>query len=161
VVASAVGEGPAVGVAAGIGVRGAAEVQTSQAHAADTRDRARGRVAVAIIGDAVGRDANHRIGLGDAVLDRTAGIVVVAGAVGEGPAVGVAAGVGVGGAAEVQTSQAHAADTGDRARGRVAVAIIGDAVGRDANHRIGLGDAVANATRGLVVVASAVGEGPA
>src|SRR5262249_54164707 len=162
VVAGAVGEGPGVGrIAAGVGVCRAAEIQAAQDDTAHARGCAGGGMGGAIVGDAVRRDGDGRIGLGDAVAGRAAGVVVVAGAVGEGPGVGrIAAGVGVCRAAEIQAAQDDAAHPRCCAGGGMGIAIVGDAVRRDGDRGIGLGDAVADRAAGVVVVAGAVGEGP-
>src|SRR5206468_3236884 len=93
------------GVGAGARVRGAAEVQVALVHRSDAADRAGGGVRRGVVGDAVGRDRDSGVGFGDRVRDRAAGVVVVAGGVGEGPGVaGIGAGVGVRGAGEIQVA---------------------------------------------------------
>src|SRR5208337_413526 len=162
VVAGGVGEGPRVGVGAGIGVGRAGEVQIAdEVDAAHARGRAGGGVGVAVVGDAVGRDHDRCVGLGDGVVDRAAGVAVVAGRVGEGPGVRVRAGVGVGSATEGQVAaEVDAADARGRAGVGVAVAVVGDAVGRDHDRCVGLGDGVVDRAAGVAVVAGRVGEGP-
>ncbi len=103
VVARDIREGPGVsGVAAGVGVRGAAQIQPGQGLTLNTQTLARGRVRVAIVGHAVTGDGAVGIGLVDVVGYRAAGVVVVARDIREGPGVsGVAAGGGVRGAAQI------------------------------------------------------------
>ncbi len=88
VVARDIREGPGVsGVAAGGGVRGAAQIQPGQGLTLNTQTLARGRVRVAIVGHAVTGDGAVGIGLVDVVGDRAAGVVVVARDIREGPGV--------------------------------------------------------------------------
>src|SRR5207237_100645 len=116
---------------------------------------------VAVIGDAVRRDVDRRVRLGDAVADRAAGIVVVPGYVGESPDIGrVGACTGMRGAGEVEAAQSFALHPGRRSGGGVCVAVIGDAVRRDVDRRVRLGDAVADRAAGVVVVPGYVGESP-
>src|SRR5207253_8574269 len=114
-----VGEQPGVAVGAGVGVRGAAQVETAQAFAQYAGRLAGGGVGHAVVGHLVGADDNRGVGLGDAVADRAAGVVVVAGHVGERPGVAVDAGVGVRRAAQVEAAQAFAQHAGGRAGGGV------------------------------------------
>src|SRR5205807_2533543 len=113
--------------------------------------RAGGGVGAAVVGDAVGGDGDGGVGLGDLVADGAAGVVVVAGGVGEGPGVGgVRDGAGVRGAAQVQAAQAHATHPLSRAGGGVGGAVVGDAVGRDGDQGVGLGDLVVDGAAGVV-----------
>ena len=166
VVAADVGERPRVGrVAAGRGVGRARQVEPGQAAVGtDALAGAGGGVAEGVVGDAVARDrAAVGVGLGDAVSDRAAGVVVVAADVGERPRIGrVAAGRGVGRARQVEPGQAAVGtDALAGAGGGVAEGVVGDAVARDrAAVGVGLGDAVSDRAAGVVVVAADVGERP-
>src|SRR5207245_2331207 len=140
VVAGHVGEGDRVADRArrGVGADRAGEVQAGQALALDARGTARGRVAVAVVGHVVARDRDGRVGRVVLVADRAAGVVVVAGHVGEGDRVADRAGRGVRAdrAGEVQASQVLALDARGRARGRVAVAVVGHVVAADADRGV-------------------------
>src|SRR5207237_471600 len=155
VVARHVSERPGVAVvSAGVGVRGAAQVQTGQALAQDAGGRAGRRVRRRVVGDAVGGDRDAGVGLGDGVIDGAAGVVVVAGHVSERPGVAVvSAGVRMRRAAQVQTGQALAQNAGGRAAGRVSRRVVGDAVGGDRDAGVGFGDGVIDGAAGIVVVA--------
>src|SRR5215469_8272268 len=117
----------------GIGADRATEVQARQALALDAGRAARGRVAVAIVGDMVAADRDRGIGLVDLVAHGAAGVVVVAGGIGKGDRITdrPRRGIGADRATEVQARQALALDAGRAARGRVAVAIVGDMVAVD------------------------------
>ena len=111
-----IGEGPGIGVSARIGVRRPAQIQATESLAQDSHDRARRRVRYAVIGDLVAEDrllvveiglaakSERREGLGDAVTDGPAGIVIVPRGVGEDPAIGIAAGVGMRRATQAQAA---------------------------------------------------------
>src|SRR5262249_50707161 len=114
-------EGPVGGASGDVG-EGLAQVQ----QAAEVRRRrfhpggpAGGAVGLPVVGSRVAVDRDARVGLGDGVADRAAGVVVVAGDVGERPAVGGAAGVGVGGARQVQAAEALAQHARGHAGGGV------------------------------------------
>src|SRR5947209_4874522 len=162
VVASGVGESPDIGrVGACTGMRGAGEVEAAQSFALHPGRGSGGGVCVAVIGDAVRRDVDRRVRLGDAVADRAAGAVVVPGYVGESPDIGrVGACVAVRGSAQVKPAQTFALDALGRSCGGMRVAIVGQAVGRDYDCGICLVDAVADRAACAVVVASGVGESP-
>src|SRR6185295_15758199 len=90
------------GVAAGIGVRGATDIDRTHSCSGFTIDAVdggdAGRVGKAIVGDAVGCVGEAGIRLVDVVIDGAVTVVVVGGA-GKAPGVaGVAAGIGGGGA---------------------------------------------------------------
>src|SRR5262249_9204164 len=104
------------------------------------------------LGVVVGRDGQR--GPGDAGVDRARGVLVVAAGVVEPPGVaGVGAGVGVCRAAQGQAAaQVDAADPGGRAGRRVRLAVVGDGVRRDHDHRIGLGVGVGGAVAAACVV---------
>src|SRR5207248_2223694 len=144
----------------GVGVGGAAQVQVTLVDRPHGADRAGGGVGRGVVGDAVGRHAHRDVGLVDGVRHLAAGVVVVAGGVGEGPGVHRGAGVGVGGAAQVQVGLVDRADGRDRAGGGVGRGVVGDVVGRHAHRDVGLVDVVSYLAAGVVVVAGGVGEGP-
>src|SRR5260370_26282397 len=82
VIAGAVGEGPGVTVVgAGVGVGGAAEVQAAQTHETGTAHVSTPGTLESRMPSAAGRNSDGGVGLGDAVVDRATGIVVIAGAV--------------------------------------------------------------------------------
>jgi len=86
VIAACVFEGPGItGIIAGIGVFGAAEIESAQTHVVEARCRAGGLVCGVVKGNVIGRDGDRRLRLGYDVADRAAGVVVVAGGVGKGP----------------------------------------------------------------------------
>src|SRR5262249_27345606 len=128
---------------AGVGVRRADQGQAGgQVRAADACGRASRGVRRAVVGHAVGRDNDRGVGLGDAVVDGTAGVIVI-GAAGDAPGVAiVAARVGVRGAAQGQTgAEVRSADACRDARRRAGTAIVSHVVGRDDDRGVGLGDA--------------------
>src|SRR5262249_6341387 len=158
VVAGAVGERPGVAVGPGVGVGRAREVQTAEALAQDARRRAGRRLRRARVGRVVGRHRDGGVGLADDVGDAAAGVVVVAGGVGERPGVAVGPGVGVARAREVQAAEALAQDAGRRAGRRLRRARVGHVVGRHRNVGVGLAGRFGDRAAGVVVVAGAVGE---
>src|SRR5207244_11878331 len=97
VVAGAVGDCVPARRSSDLGV-GAAEHQVALVDRPDGADAARGAVGGEVVGHDVGRHAAADIDLLDLVGEGAGGVVVVAGAVGEGVAVGEADGVGVGAA---------------------------------------------------------------
>ena len=152
VVAGGVGEAPGVAVVrAGIGVRGAAQVQvTAQVRAAHARRGARGGVGVGVVGHRVRSHRDRRGGLSDAVVDRAAGASVVAGGVGEAPGVAVVrASIGVRGAAQDQViAQVRAAHARRGARGGVGVGVVGHRVRSHRDRRGGRSDGAGSAGGG-------------
>src|SRR5439155_21282000 len=93
----------------------AAQVQVALVDRPDAADRAGRRVGGGIVGDAVGRDRDSGVGFGNRVADGAAGVVVVAGGVGEGPGLeerGVGVGFGGGGYGEVAVVERW--DAGER-----------------------------------------------
>src|SRR5206468_7250056 len=124
VVARRVGEGPAIGARADLGVRGAGEIQPGEALAVHAGGGAGGRVTQGVIGQAVAADDDAGIGLGDGKGERAADGVVVAIAA-ERPALAVVAGVGAGEAGGVQLAIGGDAAHGDGLR--VGVSIVGAA----------------------------------
>src|SRR6266851_3618666 len=115
-----------------------------------------------VIGDAVGCDVDGRSGLVDLVVDRAAGIGVVAAGVVEAPGVAVVGpGVGVRCSGEGQAgAEVNAAYACGRARRRVRGGVVGHGVGRDVDGRSGLVDLVVDRTAGIGVVAAGVVEAP-
>ena len=113
-----------------------------------------GGVARAVVGDAVGVDHDAGVGLGDGVVDGAAGVVVVAGHVRERPGVAVVrAGVRVRRAAEVQAALRSSPPTPVAVPVAVwAVAVVGDAVGRDRDRRVGLADVDRHVAALVIVV---------
>src|SRR5207248_383161 len=109
---------------------------------------------------AVRRDRDSGVGLGDAVADGAAGVVVVAGHIGERPRIAISTGVGVRRGAQVQTAQAFARHAGRRAGGGVAGAVVSQTVRRDRDRGGGLANAVADGAGGVVVVAGHISERP-
>ena len=130
-----------IGVAAGGGVRGAAQIQSGKRLTLYTQTLSSGRVRVAIVGHAVTGDGAVGICLVDVVIDSAVAVVVVGGA-GKAPGVAeVAARIGVRGAAHVDAADRRSRLTIDAADGvgrRVREAVIRHAVRRDIDHRIGL-----------------------
>src|SRR5205814_1008688 len=142
--------------------RAAEAEQAAQIRVGQTRGAAARRVGVAVVGDVVALHADGRVDLADAVVDRAAGVVVVATGVGEGPAIGrVGAGGGVRGGAQVETAEGLTLDAGRRADGGVGGAVEADGVAAHHDAGGGLGDLVGDHAAGVVVVASRVVEGPA
>src|SRR5262249_37697823 len=152
VIAGRVGERPSVAaVVAGVGVGSTGQGQAAQRLAEHAGGRAGNDVRGTVVSDTVGGDDDVGIGLGDGIGDRPGGVVVVAGGVGEGPGVStVGTGVGVRGAGEGQTTESLAEHAGSRPCGRVGGAVVGDAVGGHDDVGVGLGDGVADRTRGVV-----------
>src|SRR5260370_30008829 len=83
--------------------------------------------------------------------DRVAGVVVVAGDVGEGPGVAEGAGVGVRRARQVQAAEALRSEAHTSALHSHLTVVLRHLLGGDADHRVGLGDAVADRVAGVVV----------
>src|SRR5207244_4105325 len=106
-VVAVAGEGP-VGRAAGHVGEAGPQVQGAGVLAAHARLGAAGPVGLGVVDAAVARDVDRGGGLGDAVVDGAAGVLVVAAGVVEGPgvaAVGAGAGVRRAGQGEVAGGQ--------------------------------------------------------
>ena len=94
-----------------------------------------------IVRNTVRRDVNGRIGLGNGIAYRPAGVVVVAGGVGEGPGIrAIRTSRRVRGAGQVQTTQSFTQHTRGGSRSRVRSSRVINAVWRDVDGRVGFGD---------------------
>src|SRR5262249_745324 len=158
-------EGPVHGAAGGrVGVgRGGHVQESAEVYAAHTEGGAQSDpVGRAVVRAVEAGDSDVRVGPGDAVVDRGAGVVVVAGAGRERPGTGVTAGVRVCRAAQVEAAQADAANPRGRAGRRVGSAVVGRrgaGVRRDEDAGVGPGDDDDGVAAGRLVIGITV-EGP-